>query len=123
MNNLKRDKRIFYLCKKEENGRFFKEPILKNMNYQPTSSTGDILAYGSDYTMYLTISTSPKEAIDFSNGDRCYINEKKPEVHDILCSTADYYVYGDPIITSNEGIIRLRKMSGDSIEENSQTLI
>lgn len=123
MNNLKRDKKEFYLCKQEEDGRFFKEPILKKLNYQPTSSTGDILAYGADYTMYLTISTTPQKARDFSNGDRCYIYEDIPKEYDKLCSTADYYVYGDPIITSNEGIIRLRKMSGDSIEENTQTII
>ena len=123
MNNLKRDKKGFYLCKKEESGRFFQKPILKKLNYQPTSSTGDILAYGADYTMYLTITTTPKKAKDFSNNDRCYVYEDVPEKYDRLCSKADYYVYGDPIITSNEGIIKLRKMSGESVEENNQVLI
>ena len=119
MNNLRRDKKGFYLCKKEEDGRFFKAPILKKLNYQPTNSTGDILAYGEEYTMFLKITTNPKKARDFSNNDRCYIYVNPPKTHDKLCNNADYYVYGDPVITSNEGIVNLRKLSGDLIEENN----
>ena len=119
MNNLRRDKKGFYLCKKEEDGRFFKAPILKKLNYQPTNSTGDILAYGEEYTMFLKITTNSKKARDFSNNDRCYIYVNPPKIHDKLCNNADYYVYGDPIITSNEGIVNLRKLSGDLIEENN----
>lgn len=119
MNNLKRDKKVLYLSKKEKDGRLYEPPIRKNLNYQPTNSTGDVLAYGEEYTKYLTITTNIEEAKNFSNFDRCYVYVLPPETHDKLCDTADYYVYGDPIITSNEGIIKLKKLSGELNEKDN----
>ena len=113
MINLKRNKRPFYLCKKIANSTNFDIPIPYFLNYQPTNSTGERLTLGEDYTMYLLIRCTPKEAENFKNGDKCYIYVNPPTVHDLLCKNGDYIVDGNPINTLNESEIRLRKLSGE----------
>lgn len=110
---LKRNKRPFYLCKKISGSTKFEKPILCNLNYEPTNSVGERLTLGEDYSMYLKIKCTKKEASNFKNGDKCYIYVLPPEVHDELCNTADYVVDGNPANTLNQSEIKLRKLSGE----------
>lgn len=109
---LKRNKRLFYLCKKIPNSTKFQEPIKCNLNFEPTNSIGERLTLGEDYSMYLKIKCTPKEASVFQNGDKCYIYTTPPEEHDPLCKNADYIVDGNPQDTINQSEIKLRKLSG-----------
>ena len=112
MINLVRNKRKFYLCKKIADKTTFEKPIPKNLNYQPINSVGEMLTLGEEYSMYLKIKCSPKEAADFSDKDRCYIYKKPPSTHNPMCDDADYIVDGEPVITLNEAEIKLTKLSG-----------
>lgn len=116
MIGLKRNKRKFYLCSKIPNSTQFNKPILCNLNYQPTNSVGERLTLGEDYTMYLKIKCTPKEASIFKNGDKCYVYKDKPSEHDPLCRDADYIVDGNPLNNINQSEIRLRKLSGKNEE-------
>lgn len=109
---LKRNKRKFYLCNKIANSTKFDNPILQELNYQPTASVGERLTLGEDYTMYLKIKCTPEEAKAFKNGDKCYVYKEPPANHDQMCTDADYIVDGNPITTLNQSEIRLRKLSG-----------
>jgi hypothetical protein len=111
---LKRNKKKFYLCKKIPNSTKFDKPILCNLNYNPTNSTGEIISFGQDYSMYLRIKCSLKEATQFKNGDKCYIYVIPPEEYDPLCKDADYIVDGSPLNTINQSEIILRKLSGNN---------
>ena len=113
MISLQRNKRVLYLCKRIENDITFEKPKKKLLNYQRISSTGEMLALGEEYSMYLNVTCTPKEAKDFSDKDRCYVFKKPPIEHDKFCNEADYIVDGEPIITLNEATISLRKLSGD----------
>lgn len=110
---LKRNKTIFYLCKKIPNSTKFEKPIPCNLNYQPTNSVGERLTLGEDYSMYLKIKCTKQEASNFKNGDKCYVYVLPPEEHDELCNTADYVVDGNPANTLNQSEIKLRKLSGE----------
>lgn len=112
MNGLKRNKSKFYLCKKIENSTKFEEPIKMKLNYEPTNSIGERLTLGEDYSMYLKIKCTLKEASVFKNGDKCYIYVRPPEEYDPLCKDADYIVDGNPATTLNQSEIKLRKLSG-----------
>lgn len=112
MISLVRNKRKFYLCKKVADDISFEKPKLKNLNFQPISSVGEMLTLGEEYSMYLRIKCNPNEASDFSDKDRCYVYKKPPLVHDEICDDADYVVDGEPVITLNEAEITLRKLSG-----------
>lgn len=112
MINLKRNKQYLYLCKKITNSIEFEQPIKKHLNYRPTNSVGEMLTLGSDYSMYLKIKCTPKEAEDFKDNDRCYVYKQPPEEHDPMCNDADYIVNGEPLITLNEAEINLKKLSG-----------
>ena len=116
MVNLTRNKRTIYLCKKKENSLEFENPIPLNVNYRPTYSSSDALVLGNNYNLYQTIKCSPKVAKNFSYNDRIYI--KQPENFNSSCNDADYYVYGNPLVTLNEAEITIRKLSGDLDAEN-----
>lgn len=109
---LKRNKRYFYLCKKITNSTKFEKPIKCNLNYEPTNSVGERLTLGEDYSMYLKIKCTIKEASNFKNGDKCYVYVLPPKNHDELCKNADYVVDGNPSSTLNQSEIKLRKLSG-----------
>lgn len=113
MVGLMRNKRCFYLCKKIKNTVNFEEPIKKFLNYQPRNSVGEMLSLGEDYSKYLKIKCTPKEAKDFNDKDRCYIYKEPSKPFDNLCNDADYIVDGSPLITLNEAEINLTKLSGD----------
>lgn len=112
MIQLKRNKRFFYLCKRIKNNTKFEKPIKVYLNFVPTNSTGEIISLGENYSMYLKISCTPKQASMFKQGDKCYIYVKPPKVHDDLCKDADYIVSTEPMLTINEAQIQLRRLSG-----------
>lgn len=117
MVSMTRNKRPIYLCKKKENSLQFDEPVEIKVNYRPTYTSSDVLALGNNYTLYQTIKCTPKVAKQFKFNDRVYIN--KPLNFDSSCNDADFYVYGEPLITLNEAEITLRKLNGDLEDENS----
>lgn len=115
MNNLKRNKRTFYVCNKiEENGRIvFGEPVKVSLNFQPIRSDFQMLEAGPDFRDTLIVYMRPSLGKIFHNGDRCYVFVSPPEEYDKTCNTADYYVDGDPKIYINEYTIHLERMKGD----------
>ena len=117
MINMTRNKREIYLCKKKQNSLEFEEPIKIKVNYRPTYTSSDALTLGNNYNFYQTITCTPKEAKKFSYNDRIYINA--PENFDSTCNDADYYVYGNPLITLNEAEITIRKLNGDLDEQEN----
>lgn len=112
---LKRNKRKLYLCKKyiENNLTKYHEPEPILTNYEPVSSTGEIISIGPEYTEYLKIEDVVEIGNKFSNGDKCYVYVEPPEEHDKLCQAADFFVSGNPLITLNSATISLRRLTGD----------
>lgn len=117
---LKRNKQTLYLCKKyvENNITKYKEPIQISTNYQPVSSTGEMIAIGNEYTQYLKIEDIIEIGKQFSNGDKCYVYTNPPEEHDELCENADFYVNGNPLITLNSAVVSLKRLTGEDEYEN-----
>lgn len=115
MRNLQRNKRLLYLCQKYQDGDLdkFKEPIAMYENYVPTNSEGDLISIGMDFPMYLRLKTSATNKDVYHAKDRCYVYTEKPDIHDELCETADYEVYGDPMIFINEMEVILHRLSSD----------
>lgn len=116
MRNLRRNKRPLYLCQKYQDGLLekFKEPIPKWENYVPTNSDGDLISIGMEYPMYLRIKTSITEKNTYHAGDRLYVYKDKPKTHDVLCKTADYEVYKEPMLYINEMEVMLHRLSDDN---------
>ena len=115
MYPLKRNKRKIYLCSKvEKNGRkIFSEPKEYMLNYQPLTTDGEVITAGTEYINRLAIYTDVKIAKEFHNADRCYVYVSKPENYDKYCSTADFYVDGEPLIFLNESHFYLQRMVGE----------
>lgn len=113
MINLKRNKREFYLCKRIKDSTKYDKPKKKKLNYVPTNSVGEIISLGENFSEYLKISCTPKEAEDFRQGDKCYVYINPPKEHDSLCYDADYIVETNPMYTINEAQIQLRRLSGE----------
>lgn len=121
MRQLDRNKKEFYLCsrKVDENNQqriIFSQPILCKMNYQPLSTTGEIIASGNDFLNRLVVYASLEEAKKVHNFDRCYVFTKPPKEYDKLCINADYYVDGEPMSFLNETRFYLQRMVGDTDE-------
>lgn len=118
MVGLKRNKKVFYLCKKyidpETNVTKYKKPQKVSLNYQPTNSDAQVLALGTEYSKYLKVTGTARDISIFSNKDKCYVYVKPPKEYDEMCDDADYEVNGDPLITINEGELMLKKLSGDN---------
>lgn len=112
MVNMTRNKRPLYLCKKQKDSINFDKPIEVKVNCMPTYSSSDTIALGINARMYQTIKCTPKVAMLFSNSDRIYLQNPLSDFR-IDCNNADYYVYGDPIITLNEGEVTIRKLNGE----------
>lgn len=118
MQRLVRNKRQLYLCNKiiDENNTnriIYSEPIECNMNYQPLSTTGEIIASGNDFINRLVVYTSPEKAREIHNFDRCYVFVEPPEEYDKFCANADFYVDGEPMSFLNEARFYLQRMIGD----------
>ena len=118
MQRLNRNKRKFYICSKQVdediNRVVFSEPVLCEMNYQPLSTTGEIVASGNEFINRLAVYTSPQKAKNIHNFDRCYVLTEPPEVHDKYCVNADFYVDGEPLFFLNEARFYLQRMIGDT---------
>lgn len=122
MNNLKRNKRKLYFCKRKEvDGRIiYDKPVEMKLNYQPIESTktqGQQFETGLDYTSTLIVYTRLDYGKEIHNGDRCYVYVKPPKKYDKTCTTADYYVNGEPKIYQNEYTFHLSRMVGDEYGE------
>lgn len=118
MRNLRRNKRLLYLCQKYQDGLLdkFKEPKEQWDNYVPTNSDGDLISIGMEYPKYLRIKTSTSKKDVYHAGDRLYVYKEKPQVHDVLCKDADYEVYKDPMLYINEMEVMLKRLSSDNNE-------
>lgn len=117
MVGLRRNKRVFYWCKRyidsETNVTKYKKPVKMNLNYQPTNSDSQVLALGTEYSKYLKVTGTAEQIRKFRNKDRCYVYISPPRSYNEMCDDADYEVSGDPLITLNEGELMLKKLSGD----------
>lgn len=118
MRNLRRNKKLLYLCQKYKDDLLikYKEPIPLYMNYEPTNSSGDLISLGMSYPMYLRIKTDISNKDTFHPKDRLYIYKDKPEKHDVLCKDADYEVYKEPMTYINEVEVMLKRLSSDDDE-------
>jgi len=115
MRNLDRNKRKIYLCnvyQGENKMKLYNEPIELYENWQDMSTNSEFMNIGLETFDYARIKTSKSHANYYHLGDRIYIKNTPPVEHDILCKTADYEVYRNPIITLNECSVILRKLSG-----------
>lgn len=114
MISLLRNKRKIYVCalNKSDNGKSYDKPIELLENYQVTNSFVDEKLYGLDSYLQIRIKTNSSHAKYYHLGDRVYINNKPPKVHDTQCTNADYQVIKEPIITLNECEVLLKRRSG-----------
>lgn len=114
MRTLHRNKRKLYLCEsyEEDNRRYFKEPIKLFENWQYVQTDASFEKLGWEAYDYIRIKTNLNHANYYHMGDRLYIGVEPPEEHDLLCKTANFEVYRDPIITLNEVEVVCKKLSG-----------
>jgi hypothetical protein len=115
MYSLKRNKRDVYLCNKdiENNRKIYKQPVLHKLNYQPLTTAGEVITAGTEYINRLAVYTDIKTAQNFHNDDRCYVFVEKPNEYDKYCSTADFYVDGEPLFFLNQARFYLQRMVGE----------
>lgn len=118
MKHLIRNMKTLYLCNKvvENEREVFSRPVEYKLNIQPLSNSGEIIAFGEDYRGRLVIYTSEAKAQNFHNGDRCYVFEEVPTTYDRFCSTADYFVDGEPMFYLGEATIYLQRMTSSDVE-------
>lgn len=118
MKTLHRNKRKLYVCQIYQDGNLkkFKEPIELRENWQVTNTGADFKNLGLDSYDYVRIRTSVNHAEYYHLGDRVYINAKLPDTHDVMCKTADYEVYKDPVVMLNECEVLLKRMSGRDVK-------
>lgn len=118
MRNLRRNKKVLYLCQSYPDGSIkkFKEPVKLFENYVPTNSESDLISMGMEYPMYLRIKPNITESSYFHAGDRAYVYVTPPEVHDPLCKKADYEVESEPMLYLNSMEVVLHKLSSDKYE-------
>ena len=126
----------------EENGRRkFQEPIELYENWNVINTDAEFMNIGLELFNYARIRTSVDHANYYHVGDRVYLFTTPPSIstqqeqettpsttpstepsttpstepistYDEYCTTADYQVYKDPIITLNECTVWLQKISG-----------
>ena len=114
MINLARNKRKLYVCnvKLDNNIKKYDEPIELYEHYRTMNTSGGLQAFGLDAYEYIRITTNISHADYYHLGDRLYINVEPPQQHDVLCKTADYEVYKEPVATINELEVLLKRRSG-----------
>lgn len=114
MRCLERNKRPLYLCSEYQDGELskFSEPKEIRINYQATNDSGDLIALGMDFPMYIRIKADLQHKDTFKAGDRVYIKTKPIAPFDILCKDADYEVDSDPVVSLNVVEVTLKKLSG-----------
>lgn len=94
MRTLTRDKKALFICKKipESEPEQFETPVMRKLNVVSTSSEADIVAFGESYKEYRRAKISVEDIGLFHEGDRAYIYVEPPDVHDVLCETADFEI-------------------------------
>lgn len=114
MRCMMRNKRKLYVCNEYQDNEIskFKKPICILANYQATNSTGDLIALGKDFPMYIRLKVDVNLSHWFNAGDRVYIDKKPSQPFDELCKDADYEVDSDPLVSLNVVEITLKKLSG-----------
>lgn len=115
MNVLLRNKREIYHCEMYlDNGiEKYKQPVPIKMNFEPTNSNSQIFAFGNVYPLYMKAIVLNKLGIKFKVGDKCYIFNKPPEEHDILCKDADYIIQTEPLATLNFTEVNFTRLTSD----------
>jgi hypothetical protein len=77
MNVLNRNKRTIKHCSNyiDENSgiRKFNPPVERQVNFEPTNSSEQVMAYGQYYPLYLKAIVRNELGAEFKAGDRCYI--------------------------------------------------
>lgn len=122
MVSLMRNKRSIYICTKyideKTNVTKFKKPKRSiRINWQPISSTGEVLSLGIEYSKFLRITGSKEDFKNIHNDDRVYVYVKPDLINfNEMCEDADYKVSKSPIVTLNEGEVLLEKLSGSEEE-------
>lgn len=120
------DRNILVLTDVDENEVFktdnyreiFSKPQATRLSFLPLAVNAENLETGFDFSKRISIYTTKEFAKKIHNGDRFFVFKKPPEEYDPTCATADYYVHGEPSIYLTEATIYLRRMTGDSYEEN-----
>ena len=112
MIDLIRNKRKIYVCTLDKSLKSYNEPVELYENYQVTNTQADEKIFGLDAYLYLRIKTTPNHKDYYHLGDRVYVEVQPPEVHDLMCTTADYQVYRDPVLSLNEYEVLLKRRSG-----------
>lgn len=120
MKNLHRNKRTLYICNvyQDEKLKKYKEPIKIKENWQHIDAEAEFKNIGLEVYDYIQIKTDKSHSHYYHLGDRLYINVEPPEEHDVMCKTADYEVYNDPILSLNECKVVLKKLSGRNGSKN-----
>lgn len=96
----------------------FSKPQEVRLSFLPLAVNGEILETGLEYSKRISVYTTREFAKKIHNGDRFFIFKQPPKKYDPLCTTADYYVHGEPSIYLTEATIYLRRMTGDDYGEN-----
>lgn len=114
MVTLNRNKRKIYVCNKVQNGNLktYEEPVTLYEYYTVTNTEADLEAFGMEAYMYLRIHTNKTHKQYYHLGDRVYVDVTPPTVHDVLCNSADYEVYKDPVVSLNSVTVLLKRRSG-----------
>jgi len=133
MRTQKRNKRTIYLCHKVVNGKLvtWEEPIKIKENYNSVTVDADLITMGMNFPNRIRIKTGNKTCINgewvktsslYHVGDRVYIFNEPPEIHDELCKTADYEVEIEPKLgeSLNQQDIVLRALSGKENKSQAQ---
>lgn len=117
MNILLRNRRTIYYCEMYlENGiEVYKKPKKVKINFNPTNSSSQVVAYGNTYPLYLKGIIMNSLDIKFKEGDKCYIYKtpKTTNTVDKLCKEADYIIDSEPLITLNSTEVSFKRLTSD----------
>lgn len=125
MRTMRRNKRLIYICHKQEiNGLVkYDKPIPIKVNYKSVKNDTELIVTGIDFPDKLRIKSDIRICVNgkwmnttdfYHYGDRAYVYINPPTKHDVLCKNADYEVsietaYGTTI---NQAEIILQRLSG-----------
>ena len=114
VHTMKIDKDVFYLCRINEDGKTFQEPIKIVATFNATNSNGDILAYGSSYPEYARTQEAITDILmSVKANDRVYYRKELPKVHNIYQTNkedANFIVSGEPTMSKNTIDIRYKRI-------------
>lgn len=115
MRTLTRNKRVFYLCRRNPASasvKTFVTPVTISANFDIARSEVDIMTFGENYMNYARSNVDNVVGGLFTRGDRIYLTEPSP--FNSLCNDADYEVDGVlPSINNTE--IVYNRLSGSNV--------